>query len=44
MAQEISESFLDLRVSLIAQLVKKLPAMPETPVLFLGWEDLLNKG
>ena len=44
MAQEISESFLDLRVSLIAQLVKKLPAMQETPVLFLGWEDLLKKG
>ena len=44
MAQEISESFLDLRVSLIAQLVKNLPAMQETPVLFLGWEDLLKKG
>ena len=31
-------------VSLIAQLVKNLPAMQETPVLFLGWEDPLEKG
>ena len=30
--------------SLIAQLVKNLPAMQETPVLFLGQEDLLEKG
>ena len=30
--------------SLIAQLVKNLPAMQETPVLFLGWEDPLEKG
>ena len=30
--------------SLIAQLVKNLPAMQETPVWFLGWEDLLEKG
>ena len=30
--------------SLIAQLVKNLPAMQETPVLFLGREDLLEKG
>ena len=30
--------------SLIAQLVKNLPAMQETLVLFLGWEDLLEKG
>ena len=30
--------------SLIAQLVKNLPAMQETPVRFLGWEDLLEKG
>ena len=26
------------------QLVKNLPAMPETPVRFLGWEDPLEKG
>ena len=30
--------------SLIAQLVKNLPAMQETPDWFLGWEDLLEKG
>ena len=29
--------------SLIAQLVKILPAMQETRVLFLHWEDLLEK-
>ena len=28
----------------IAQLVKNSPAMQETPVQFLGWEDLLEKG
>ena len=30
--------------SLMAQLVKKLPAMWETWVRSLGWEDLLGKG
>ena len=30
--------------SLIAQLVKNPPAMQETPVRLLGWEDLLEKG
>ena len=30
--------------SLIAQLVKNPPAMQETLVLFLGLEDLLEKG
>ena len=30
--------------SLIAQLVKNPPAMQETPVRFLGWEHLLEKG
>ena len=29
--------------SLIAQLVKNLPAMQETPVWFLGWEDPLER-
>ena len=28
----------------IAQLVKNPPAMQETPVRFLGWEDPLEKG
>ena len=30
--------------SLVAQLVKNPPAMQETPVRFLGWEDSLEKG
>ena len=29
--------------SLVAQMVKNLPAMQETHVLSLGWEDLLEK-
>ena len=33
-----------LEASLIAQLVKNPAAMQETPVQFLGWEDLLEKG
>ena len=32
------------RASLIAQLVKNLLAMQETPVQFLGGEDSLEKG
>ena len=31
-------------VSLVAQLVKNLPGMPETWVQSLGWEDPLEKG
>ena len=30
--------------SLVSQLVKNLPAMPETWVRFLGWEDPLEEG
>ena len=30
--------------SLVAQLVKNLPAMLESLVQFLGWEDLLENG
>ena len=30
--------------SLIAQLVKNLPALQETLVRFLGWEDPLEEG
>ena len=33
-----------LRASLVAQLVKNLPAMQETWVRSLGWEDPLEKG
>ena len=29
---------------MVAQLVENLPAVQETPVLFLGWEDSLEKG
>ena len=32
------------RAFLVAQLVKNPPAMQETPVQFLGWEDPLEKG
>ena len=31
------------RASLIAQLVKNSPAIQETPVRFLCWEDMLEK-
>ena len=34
----------NIRASLIAQLVKNLPAMQETWVQSLGWEDPLEKG
>ena len=30
--------------SLVAQMVKNLPAMLETQVQFLGWENPLEKG
>ena len=33
-----------LRASLLAQMVKNLPAMQETQVQSLGWEDALEKG
>ena len=32
-----------LRVSLVAQMVKNLPAVQETRYPSLGWEDLLEK-
>ena len=32
------------RASLVTQLVKNPPAMLETPVQFLGWDDPLEKG
>ena len=32
------------RVSLVAQLIKNLPALQEIPIRFLGQEDLLKKG
>ena len=33
-----------LRASLVAQIVKNLPAMRETCVLPLGWKDPMQKG
>ena len=33
-----------LTVNYTAQWVKNLPAMQETPVQILGWEDPLEKG
>ena len=33
-----------LRASLVAQMVKNLPAVPETWAQSLGWEDPLEKG
>ena len=30
--------------SLVAQMIKNLPAIQETQVLSMGWEDLLEKG
>ena len=33
-----------MRVSLIVKLIRNLPAMQETWVPFLGWEDPLEKG
>ena len=41
---ELSFHFLDDWASLIAQLVKNLPAVQETLIQFLGWEDPLEKG
>ena len=32
-----------MRASLVAQMAKRLPAMWETRVRSLGWEDLLEK-
>ena len=36
--------FLSKRASLVAQIVKNLPAMQEPQVRSLGWEDALEKG
>ena len=33
-----------LEASLVAQMVKNLPAMQKTRVQCLGWEDTLEKG
>ena len=36
--------YLDIRAFLVAQMVKHLPAVQETRVQSLGWEDSLEKG
>ena len=41
---ECSMHFISNWASLVAQLVKNPPAMRETWVRFLGWEDHLEKG
>ena len=41
---ECSMHFISNWASLVAQLVKNPPAMRETWVQFLGWEDPLEKG
>ena len=40
----LSVTGLERSYGLVAQMVKNLPAMQETHVLSLGWEDLLEKG
>ena len=40
----LAHFFDSLRASLVAQMVKNLPAVQETCVRFLGWEDALEKG
>ena len=41
--EDIQMAYRYMRSSLVAQLVKNLPAMQETQVQFLGWEDPLEK-
>jgi len=41
---KIKHTFLSTRASLVTQLVKNPPAMWETWVQSLGWEDALEKG
>ena len=43
-SQRVGHKLVTKWASLIAQLVKNLPAMQETPVRVLGWEDPLEKG
>ena len=37
------DSMREMRASLVARMVKSLPAVWETQFLSLGWEDLLEK-
>ena len=40
----IEYQYMGTRASLVSQTVRNLPAMWETQVGSLGWEDLLEKG
>ena len=42
-AQTLLSSILTWQASLVFQTVKRLPAMQETQVRFLGWENPLEK-
>ena len=42
--QHSSLPLLSYSASLVAQMVKNLPEVQETPVQFLAWKDLLEKG
>ena len=44
MAHKIPGILESMQASLVAQLVKNMPAMQETQVQSLGWEDPLEKG
>ena len=44
MLTEVFTLWLSLRASLVAQMVKNPPAMQETWVQSLGWEDPLEEG
>ena len=41
---KIADALVGIRASLVAQLVKNLQAMQQTPVWFLGREEPLEKG
>ena len=40
----LSHYNINIGASLVAQIVKNLPAMQEAWIIFLGWEDPLEKG
>ena len=42
--EETGENIDSYWASLVVQMVKNLPAMQKTRVLFLGWKDPLEKG
>ena len=43
MSGRVKEDAMSTSAALIAELVKNMPAMQETQVRFLGWEDPLEK-